>query len=76
MAERNNMKKQNKMAKVYYNPYTDSFELWINTDGKWGFCCSSKCQALKEGQETTHIHFGFLKEVLKCIKLGYTVFED
>lgn len=70
------MKKQNKMAKIHYNQDTDSFELWINTDGEWGFCCSSKCQALEEGQETTHIHFTFLKEVLKCIKLGYTVFED
>lgn len=70
------MKKQNKMAKVHYNQNTDSFELWINTDGEWSFCCSSKCQALKEGQAATHIHFSFLKEVLKCTYLGYTVFED
>ena len=71
-------KKQKAMAKVHYNDQTDSFELWIRNNDKeeWGFCCSSQCRALEGETDTTHIHFTFLKEILKCIKLGYDVFED
>lgn len=69
------MAKQKKLAKVHYNPETDSFELWIMTDGEWGFSCSSKCRKVEGDTEANHIHFSFLKEVLKCIKLGYDVIE-
>lgn len=71
------MAKQKKMAKVHYNQKEDSFELWLrsNANEEWGFCCSSKCQALEGEAETTHIHFSFLKEVMQCIKLGYEVIE-
>ena len=73
----NTMAKQKKMAKVHYNPEKDSFELWLrsNDNEEWGFCCSSKCQALEGETETNFIHFTFLKEVMKCIQLGYEVIE-
>ena len=70
-------KKQKPLAKVHYNPDEDSFELRIydsHTD-EWGFVCSTKCRAVKGDPETNHIHFTFLKEVLKCIRLGYDVIE-
>lgn len=71
------MAKQKKYAKVHYNENEDSFELYLKNgiDGEYGFVCSSKCQAIGSSTETTHIHFSFLKEVLKCIDLGYEVFE-
>lgn len=70
------MAKKNMMAKVHYNPETDSFELWLNCDGEWGFSCSTKCRTVEGDTEPNFIHFTFLKEVLRCIKLGYDVFED
>lgn len=72
------MAKQKKLAKVHYNSEEDSFELYIMTgnDTEWGFCCSSKCRVVEGDTEANFIHFSFLKEVMKCIKLGYEVFED
>ena len=71
------MVKQKCMAKVQYNEREDSFELWIRTNEKeeWGFCRSAQCRAIGDETETNFINFTFLKEVLKCIKLGYEVFE-
>ena len=70
-------KKQKAQAMVKYNPDQDSFELYIrsNDNEEWGFCCSSQCRAIEGEKETNFIHFTFLKEVLKCINLGYEVFE-
>lgn len=69
------MAKRKMMAKVQYNEQEDSFELWIRTSDKeeWGFSRSSKCRAIEGDTETNFIHFSFLKEVLKCIQLGYEV---
>ena len=70
------MAKQKKLAKVHYNPDEDSFELWLMIDGEWGFSCSSQCRMVKGDTEANHIHFSFLREVLKCIQLGYDVIEE
>lgn len=71
------MAKQKAQAMVKYNPDQDSFELYIRSSEKeeWGFCCSTKCRAIEGETETNFIHFTFLKEVMKCINLGYEVFE-
>ena len=69
------MAKQKKLAKVHYNPEADSFELWLMTDGEWGFSCAGKCYKVEGDAEANHIHYTFLKEVLKCIRLGYDVIE-
>lgn len=71
------MAKQKMQAKVQYNPEEDSFELWLRSSDKeeWGFSCSSKCRAIEGETETNFIHFSFLKEVLRCVDLGYEVFE-
>ena len=70
------MKKQKKTAMVRYNKHQDAFELYIrDADGDWALCCSSKCRAVEGETEKTHIHFSFLKEVLRCIELGYDVIE-
>ena len=71
------MAKQKMQAKVQYNKQDDSFELWIRTSDKeeWGFSCSTTCRALEGETETNFINFTFLKEVMKCLKLGYEVFE-
>lgn len=69
------MAKQKKLAKVHYNSDTDSFELWLKRDDEWGFSCSTKCRAAEGDTEPNFIHFTFLKEVLKCIQLGYEVIE-
>ena len=70
-------KKQKAQAMVKYNKTKDAFELYIRSGEKeeWGFCCSTQCKAIEGETETNFIHFSFLKEVLKCIKLGYEVFE-
>ncbi|MBR5786270.1 MAG: hypothetical protein IKY41_06225 [Clostridia bacterium] len=69
------MAKQKMQAKVQYNEKEDSFELWIRANDKeeWGFSRSSKCRAIEGDTEANFIHFSFLKEVLKCIQLGYEV---
>ena len=71
------MAKQKMMAKVHYNEQEDSFELYIRNNDKedWGFCCSSTCRTVEGDTEANFIHFTFLKEVMKCLKLGYEVFE-
>ena len=71
------MAKQKAMAKVHYNEQEDSFELFIRSNDKeeWGFCRSTKCRALEGETEANFIHFSFLKEVMKCITLGYEVIE-
>lgn len=70
--------KKIKQAKVRYNAQEDSFELWLRNseDEEWGFSRSAKCYTVEGDKEPNHIHFSFLKEVLKCIVLGYEVFED
>lgn len=62
---------------VKYNPDGDKFELYIRSseNEEWGFSCSTKCMAIEGETETNFIHFSFLKEVMKCIELGYEVFE-
>lgn len=71
------MAKQKKQAMVHYNEEKDRFELYLrnNTDDEWGFSRASKCLAVEDSPETTHIHYTFLKEVLQCLKLGYEVIE-
>ena len=71
------MAKCNLMAKVHYNEQEDAFELYIRTndDEEWGFSCSTTCRAIDGETETNFIHYMFLKEVMNCIKLGYTVIE-
>lgn len=71
------MAKHKNMAKVHYNPEEDSFELYLKNydDEEWGFSCSSKCRTVEGFDEPNFIHYTFLKEVLKCLKLGYEVFE-
>ncbi len=71
-------KSKKNYAKVVYNASGDCFELWIKTADmdEYGFSCSTKCRALNGKTETNFIHFSFLKEVLKCIKLGYEVYEE
>lgn len=68
--------KQIKQAKVVYNEANDSFELWLRTspDVDWGFSCSAKCYTVKGDAEANHIHFSFMKEVVRCAELGYEVF--
>lgn len=70
-------KKQKPQAMVTYNSANDSFDLYIRSDEKdnWGFSLSAKCWAAEGETETNLIHFSFLKEVLKCLKLGFEVFE-
>ena len=71
------MAKQNKLARVHYNEREDAFELYIydNESKEWGFSCSTKCRAIEGETEANFIHFTFLKEVMKCLKLGYEVAE-
>ena len=71
------MAKKTMQAKVHYNEQEDAFELWIRTsqNDEWGFARSSKCRAVEGEAETNFIHYTFLKEVMKCISLGYEVFE-
>lgn len=71
------MAKQKKMAMVKYNPEVDAFELYLRNSDKeeWGFSCSAKCHAIEGETEANFIHFSFLKEVMRCIDLGYEVFE-
>ena len=70
-------KKQKAQAMVKYNPDMDSFELYIRNSEKeeWGFCRYTQCRAIDGEMETNFIDYAFLKEVLKCINLGYEVFE-
>ena len=71
------MAKQKKQAMVKYNESNDSFELYIrcNEKAEWGFSRSTKCRSVEDEVETNFIHFSFLREVLRCIELGYDVFE-
>ena len=72
------MAKKKNMAKVHYNPETDTFELWLKTskETEWGFCCSTKCRMVEGDTEANFIHFSFLREVMNCLALGYEVFQD
>jgi len=71
------MAKQKKQAMVKYNESSDSFELYIrnNENAEWGFSCSAKCRSVEDEVETNFIHFSFLREILRCLELGYEVFE-
>ena len=71
------MVKQKMLAKVHYNPEEDSFELYIYDmeNYEWGFSRSTKCRAVEGDSEPNFIHFSFMKELLKCIQLGYEVIE-
>lgn len=71
------MAKQKKQAMVKYNPVGDVYELYLRNGEKeeWGFSCSARCWAIEGETETNFIHYSFLIEVLKCIHLGYEIFE-
>jgi hypothetical protein len=71
------MAKQKKQAMVRYNEEKDRYELYLrnNDNEEWGFSYASKCVATEGSTETNFIYFGFLRELMNCINLGYEVIE-
>lgn len=63
-------------ARVRYDEKDDCFvlELWDEDFKSWGFSRSSRCVAAKGGNgETNFIHFSFMKEIVRCAELGYSI---
>lgn len=71
------MAKQKKQAMVHYNEKKDRFELYLrnSTDDEWDFSYAANCVATEGSTETNFIYFGFLRELLNVINLGYEVIE-
>lgn len=71
------MAKQEKQAMVHYNEKKDRYELYLRNNGneEWGFAYAANCVAAEGSTETNFIYFGFLRELLNCINLGYEVID-
>lgn len=68
--------KTEKLARVRYDESKDSFvlELWDNVSGEWDFSMSVRCvESMNAPGSTEYIHFSFMKEIVKCVELGYAV---
>ena len=70
------MKKNNLYARIHYEPSEDSFQLQIcsDADKEWGIVVSCQCKRDAEQHEaadTEFVHFSILKEIRRCIDLGY-----
>lgn len=68
--------KTEKLARVRYDAKEDEFvlEIWDNEFQSWGLCRAARCvDATNAPGVTDFIHFSFMKEVVRCAELGYSV---
>lgn len=64
-------------ARVRYSKKDDAFIIEIlQEDGTWRLNSLYKCRKVEGGEDTDHLHFSIVNNILQMIAMGYHVYKS